>query len=218
VAAKSPLALKLEAGLEPVDQVLRSIGFKAKGRVYNRRTAEDIVHVVQVRMTRSDPPGTPEIPGFREDLYGTFSVNLGIYVPEVGRHWMHWQPVRPFPGEVDCCIRLDLTEVGPEATPGLWKINADRGTYESIVMRLKRDAVPFFAHYSTRAPFLAPAFTESADYGTGGPPRVIAAIILAEMGRREEALRLLHDQSRRVSKPGHTEVLQGLAARLGIDW
>ena len=33
-----------------------------------------------------DPPGTTHIPGLRENLYGRFTVNLGVYVPEVARN------------------------------------------------------------------------------------------------------------------------------------
>jgi hypothetical protein len=32
-----------------------------------------------------DPPGTVEIPGLRPNLYGKFTINLGVYVPSMRR-------------------------------------------------------------------------------------------------------------------------------------
>jgi len=34
-------------------------------------------------MGRFDPPGTNFIAGMPENMYGKFSVNVGVYVPEV---------------------------------------------------------------------------------------------------------------------------------------
>ena len=33
-----------------------------------------------------DPPGTVYVPGLTQDLYGKFTVNLGVYVPEVAEY------------------------------------------------------------------------------------------------------------------------------------
>ena len=35
------------------------------------------------QMGAFDPPGTTYIPGLRENLYGLFTINLGVYVPDV---------------------------------------------------------------------------------------------------------------------------------------
>jgi hypothetical protein len=39
--------------------------------------------IVGIQMRPSGPPGTVELPGLRESLHGWFTVNLGVYIPEV---------------------------------------------------------------------------------------------------------------------------------------
>lgn len=60
-----------------------------------------------------DPPGTTYIPGLREDIYGWFTVNLGVYVQEVARHHGGGE-ARAFVQVYDCCAREQLGDVGPE--------------------------------------------------------------------------------------------------------
>jgi len=45
--------------------------------------SDDLTHVGQFQMGRFDPPGTNFIAGMPENMYGKFSVNVGVYVPEV---------------------------------------------------------------------------------------------------------------------------------------
>lgn len=60
---------------------LKKLGFKVRGRTYNRITDDGLTQVVNFQLGPSDPPGTTYIAGLRENLYGFFTVNLGVYVP-----------------------------------------------------------------------------------------------------------------------------------------
>src|ERR1044071_7934034 len=78
---------------EAVDEIhgklrpfLKARGFKARGRAFNRLTDDGLTQVIDMQMGAADPPGTTYIPGRRENLHGLFTVNLGVYVPEVARH------------------------------------------------------------------------------------------------------------------------------------
>lgn len=80
---KSALATSLDALQAHLNPWFRQAGFRKHGRTYNRTTTDGLTHVVGFQMGSFDPPGTTHIPGLRENLYGRFAVNLGVYVPEV---------------------------------------------------------------------------------------------------------------------------------------
>ncbi|KQU95641.1 DUF4304 domain-containing protein [Devosia sp. Root105] len=215
MAIKSELAKRLDDAIDPIRRLLKAEGFGSRGRTFNRKTEDGIVHVVQVTMTRSDPPGTPEIAGFRHNLYGTFSVGLGVYVPEVAKHLHYWQPTKVAVGEIDCCVRRDLTELWPFGRTGVWPIDGPAELYGDIATYLERYAMPFFERHAERQAMIA-ELQDGPIYGAGGPPRVVAAIILTELGRVDDARHLLKKQADLTEQPLHRGYLEGLSARLGL--
>src|SRR5262245_66095328 len=78
--AKSEFAKALDGLQSGLLSVLKGHGFLARGGTFNRRKADGLVDVVNLRMGMSDPPGTEPIPAVLERR---FTVDLGIYVPEV---------------------------------------------------------------------------------------------------------------------------------------
>jgi hypothetical protein len=80
--AKSELAKmvdQIQNGLRPL---FKKQGFRVNGRTFNRVTQDGLTQVVNIQMGPYEPPGSTEISGLRDDLYGAFTVNLGVYVPE----------------------------------------------------------------------------------------------------------------------------------------
>lgn len=67
-----------------VQPTLKEQGFRKRGNTFNRTTEPDgIIHVINFQMGAYKPPGTVEIPGLRPNLYGRFTVNLGIWLPGI---------------------------------------------------------------------------------------------------------------------------------------
>jgi hypothetical protein len=128
-----------------------------------------------------DPPGTTYHPGLRENLYGKFTVNLGVYVPEVAashgggaaKDWVR---------EYHCCIRSRLGELGTEQTDVWWSIGQEKRVVEDLLPRIRHDAMFFFARYESRDLILKELTGQTENMGAGGPPRIICAIILASRG------------------------------------
>ena len=54
-------------------------------------------------------------------MYGKFTVNVGVYVPEVDEYTMVKGP-RSLPHEYDCCIQGRLGNLGPERTDIWWEL------------------------------------------------------------------------------------------------
>ena len=79
----SPFVKEVDGIQRALKGSLTEHGFKSRGRTFNRQTSDGLTQVVNLQMGSFDPPGTTYIPGLRENLHGMFTVNLGIYIPEV---------------------------------------------------------------------------------------------------------------------------------------
>src|SRR5882762_9371836 len=91
---------EIQAKLRPL---LKDEGYRVRGRTFNRTTHDGLTQVLNFQMGSFDPPGTTYIPGLRENLYGKFTVNLGVYVPEVALYH-GGSEARSFVREHNCCI------------------------------------------------------------------------------------------------------------------
>ena len=203
----------LQVKLRPA---LKERGFRVRGRAFNRVTSDGLTEVVQLQAGRFDPPGTTYFPGLRENLYGKFTVNLGVFVPEVAELY-EW-PTKSFVQEHYCCIRTRLSFLGQTRRDVWWNVRADEVLIEELMQRLVQDAIPFFRKFETRDAILGQwlAVPQSPD-GIGiVPPRIICAIILARRGRSQDARVLLAAQVRETLNPGHPAFVRRLSDKLGL--
>jgi hypothetical protein len=194
---------------------LKGLGFKKKGRTFNRTTDGGLVQVINVQMGSHDPPGTTYIPGLRENLYGWFTVNLGVYVPEVARYHGGGE-AKGFVQDYHCCVRNRLGNLGSEKKDLWWRNDAVADVVPDLVERLDRDGLPFLDRFKSRAAILREWKGKSENQGIGGPPRIVMAIILAERGQRDAAGHLLAEQAGETRNPGHSAYVRSLAERLGV--
>jgi hypothetical protein len=162
-----------------------------------------------------DPRGTTYHPGLRENLYGKFTVNLGVYVPEVAANHGAGS-VKNWVQEYNCCIRARLGNLGPEQADVWWSITQGNAVVEDLMPRICHDAMFFFARYESRDLILAELKGRSENIGTGGPPRIICAIILVGRGELSAARTLLAEQAREIRNPGHSAYVRSLAEKLGL--
>ncbi len=186
-------------------------GFRMRSRTCNRATADGLVHVINFQMGRFDPPDRYDIPRPRENLYDKFTVNVGIYVPEIAS-LRYGKITFDFAQEVFCCIRRRLGHLAG-GSDLWWELPASHGAVSDVRMRIEKDALPFLANLEDRASVLHQL--EIAADVTGGPPRISRAIILAHRGEIEQARKLLHEQVRSASAE-HVRHVQDIADRLHL--
>lgn len=197
---------------------LKELGFRARWRAFNRPTSDGLTQVIEFQLGRFDPPGTQYV-GFRQNVYGKFTVNVGVYVPEVDKYTFPVGGERSFVHEYDCCIRQRLGNLGPERRDIWWDLEATKVHNQAaeVVRRLERDAFPFFAQFENRDAILNRWMQETTPPYTGGnPPRIVCAIILAIRGRRDEAQSLLAAQAREHRNHPHSAYVHALADKLGL--
>jgi len=166
-------------------------------------------------MGSSDPPGTTYIPGLRENLYGLFTVNLGVYVPEVARHHMGGE-AKSWVHEYHCCVRSRLAEAAGKAKDIWWRAQPEEAVIEDVRCLLEEAGIPFLDRFSTRDKILAEWWGRSENMGTSSPPRIVMAIILSERNLRDQARALLAQQVLETRNPGHPDYVRRLAKELGV--
>jgi Domain of unknown function (DUF4304) len=213
---KTVQAEQMDAVATALRPFFKERGFRAEKRTFNRRTSDGLTHVLQFQMGRFDPPGTNFIPVLRENMYGKFTVNVGVYVPEVF-NLMFGCEKRSFIQEVDCCVRRRLGELGPHHQDLWWPAGADARIVDDLRVRCERDVLPFFAKFETRDATLKELRELIETSAPGGPPRIVCAVILANRGQLDDARMLLETQIREAAEPRHTEYVLGLATKLGLD-
>lgn len=195
---------------------LKGIGFGVRGRTFNRSTPDFLTQVISIQMGASDPPGTTYIPGLRQNLYGLFTINLGVYVPEVARRlgsgeaksWIH---------EYHCSVRTRLGAACGLQRDMWWPARFDDAVVAEIRRYLEEGGLPFLDRYSTRDKILSEWGHRSENMGASNPPRIVMAIILAERGEKTRAHELLARQVLETRNPRHPEYVRRLAEELGLE-
>jgi hypothetical protein len=197
--------------------MLHGEGFRARGRTFNRTTKDGLTQVVGLQMGQSDPPGTIHIPGLREDWYGRFWINLGVYIPEVAKanQWKAKDVVR----EYDCAIRTRVQSPNDGRDGNSWPIIPGDKVVGQVEAAIREIALPFFAGLQTRDQILQrwDGVAENDDFMA--VPRIVCAVMLLERGNATAArtLLLVQAQEAKLNHPRHAAYVIELAKRLGVD-
>ena len=194
--------------------LLRHDGFRKRGRTYNRTTPDGLVQVVSLQMGAFDPPGTLHIKGLRENLHGLFTVNLGVYVPELAER--RGRAARDWVKDYDCAIRQRLGSLLSEQVDEWWPISSSPDLVREVWRALSEVGIPFLDSFGSRDGILRMWDGVSENLSGGEPPRIVLAVIQLERGNREEARRLLAAQARESDVAAHTEYVHRFAATLGL--
>jgi hypothetical protein len=191
-------------------------GFRVRGRTFNRVTEDGLTQVVNIQMGASDPPGTTYFPGLRENMYGLFTINLGVYVPEVAKHH-GGGGAKSWVQDYHCCVRDRLGPASGESRDVWWPARADDDVITDVRHRLEMGGLPFLDRYSSRDKILAECRDGSENRDVITVPRIVTAIILFERGEKNRARDLLARQvAESEDHPGHQNSVRRLANKLGL--
>lgn len=184
---KSKFAIALDEVQEPVTGLLKDLGFKKRGRNYNLALESGFVHVVNFQMGQY-PIGKYEIPGLRENLYGKFTINLGVYIPyvvEVEGRFTHGKVIK----EYECQIRdrLGCLVFGKDHW---WPLGRKARKVKRDVVRLIKDhGLPFLSQYKNYEDVIS-RFEEdgSLPFHTDGRCALVAGMIYQHLDDFENSL------------------------------
>jgi hypothetical protein len=174
-------AKKMDTAVRAIAPVLRERGFRKQRHAFNREGEEGLVQVVTFQMGAHQPPRTREIAGLRENLYGFFTINLGLHLDEVREvderrpkprpSFLREEdvpPPRPRPTffrEGDCHVVVRLGSLLPVSADTWWSLGLNEDELVALLRRLLADhALPFLDRFRSRDALL--------DAWHGGDPAV----------------------------------------------
>jgi hypothetical protein len=225
-------SLAMKAVVEHVRPVLKAAGFRKRSHTFNRTVEPGLVHVVTFQMGPFGPPGLVEVPGVRENLYGLFSVHLGVFIEEAWRLDVGGCPpaapaaVKTWVNDYDCQLRRLIDNPAGESMHYTWPLD-DPSVGHAMTELLDLDAFAWFERFDSRAAIVAAlegAPTESYEISGQGPDRLLAVKMRLGAGDRTRAQEHFDDwvtncQGRLGAEPhtrGHLEFLAEFADRVGL--
>ena len=216
MAGKTAYAEAMDAIVRIVAPTLKARGFRKRDRTFNRSREEGVVAVLNFQMGPFDPPGTYEIPGLRDNLYGQFAVNLGIAFEEVWPVDLHDKPFPSFVPEYACHLRLRLGELMPAAQDRWWPLGGDVALVGSeLAGHIERYALPWLDRFGTRSGLIE-AWERHERIGSQSRLPLVTALVYLHQGDTAKGRALFREWYVK-SPSAHQARLRALAPELGID-
>lgn len=200
---------------------LKDLSYRKRRNTFNRCIQPDgLIHVINFQMGAFDPSGT-EIPGLRPNLYGRFTINLGVWLPGLTEHGSQApaQQSTRFINDYNCHLRARIGELLPEATDTRWRLSAPADQLAAIVSSaITGYAQPWLARFSTWDDTLRQLEAAPADPNWFmSPPRLTAMRMRLARGEHAAAERDFAEHIdawvKHPRNPGHLEFLAEIAAQ-----
>jgi hypothetical protein len=203
----------IQRALKPA---LATLGYRSRGRTFNRLTADGLTQVINFQMGASDPPGTVGVPGFRENLHGLFTVNLGVHVPEVAE-MRYGSRAKSWVQAPDCCIQVRLGHASGSEADVWWKARNDSAVIADVQSKLMAFGTSFLERFASRDRILSELEGFGANLPHCSVPRIVSAIVLWKRGEPDAARALLSAQAQESTlNRNHPEYVRGLARRMEL--
>lgn len=198
---------------------LKQAGFRKRRHTFNRSVEEGVVQVINFQMGAKLPPGAEPIPPIRPDLYGLFTVNLGVAIREAWE--LTVSPGTAFPAFVndyDCQIRLRLGQALGRTQDAWWSLGEQLATvFETVGSGLKGPGLDWLASRGTRAEVLE-LFDDGGREALPIPTALPIVMILRHLDRHDEAATVLRSYyDTRTDHPAHRQYVHDVAQSLGIN-
>jgi hypothetical protein len=223
----TPSSAAMKIVVDAMSPALKERGYRKRGKAFNRAVDAGLVHVVAFQMGAFNPPGTQEIPRLRPNLYGSFTINLGIYLHEIASldHRATGSDLPSFVNDYNCQIRTRIGNLFPDPADTWWWLDKPSDLVCAAVTSAMLDyGFPWLAQHATREEILQrlEGSPDPANYaGFMSPPRLTAMRIRLARGEHERArqdfLEHLISYARTRRNPGHLDVLARLARENDFD-
>jgi len=190
---------------------LKLQGFKRKGRTFNRKTEEGIYQVINFQTGQYPIGDNYEVPGLRENLYGKFTINLGICVEEIFViNFPH--NTKDFYLEYDCQFRNRLGTL-MKGNDYWWPLTKNpEAVISEIIEGMNSLGLPWLNLFATREQIMA-----NSKHLDKGRVKFDLGIIMLKIDK-EKGTSLIQEYVNELkpSQKGHKEVVLEIAKELGL--
>jgi hypothetical protein len=217
---KSEYGQAMEAVVASTAPLMKENSFRKRRHAFNRSRENGVVAVLRFQMGSSDPPGTYVIPGLKDDLYGKFTVNLGVAFEEMWKIDLSSasKPFPPFLNEYECHLRLRL---GQLATQNMeddvwWPLKGDLDRLgREVAGLIERFALPWLERFGTRRAVIS-AWERHEPISREGRLALVIAMIYLHEGQLERGRRTFLEYYQSPHNPHHIAWLRQLSSQMGI--
>jgi hypothetical protein len=172
-----------------------------------------LVHVVHFWQAPKEPPAWTEVQGLRERRYGTFRLDFGVYVPQMNRTHM---PHSDWINEYDCSIRASIGQLMTGEWEDLWWDLDDPEAEGFVAKALSEFGLPWLRSFSDHESVVQAYRSGGVDALWGHPAMPLdVATLLANLGRAEEARRVVESYVAQPHLVNHVDYLRDWLRRSG---
>lgn len=209
---KSPNVVNLDEIQKELYHFLKQLGFKKKGRTFNRETEKGIYQIINIQSGQFPLIENYVIKGLRENLYGKFTINLGVCIEDLYQIQYPGQ-LKSFYQDYDCPIRLRLSNLMLE-NDYWWPINDPLKSANEIIIGLTEKGLPWFEQFQNREKIIA-------NWGnvkwSSNIAKLDVALIVFSKDRKLGAEMFRKYYHAITKHQGHKESVKNLANKLGIS-
>ena len=211
---KVELKTHLDSIQKEIFLYLKPLGFKKKGRTFNRQTEDGIYQVINIQSGRYEFGDKNVIPGFRENYYGKFTINLGVMVPDIYELESYNKP-KDIYQDYDCQIRTRLTHLTTKQDYW-WPISNDtEETTNEIIQGLKSNGIQWLDTFESREKIIK-NWRNMADINSPRAELDVALIVLrTDSDKGKHLMQEYYDKIE--IRNGHKEYVKSLAESLGVE-
>ncbi len=214
---KSNYVSRLDQIQAQVTEHLKPLGFRRRGRTINRTVPAGFVQVVNFQMGHYPVGENYELPPWRLNLYGKFTVNLGLYVPDVAEYYgpqARGKTIQHY----DCHLRARLGDFIEPPEDRWWPLDGGSDhTAGEVLHHLLGGGLGFLERFSTQEAILEDWVAFADRYGLAANARIVAAALAIHLGRKAQAFHLLKEHyAGSLHIPAHLKFLEGFSEKFGL--
>lgn len=216
---KSATPIDLKSQLDTIEKEvfskLKPLGFQRKGRTLNRRLDSGLIQVINFQSGQYPIGQGYEIPGLRENLYGKFTVNLGVCIESLYKLEFPTKSKKYYK-EHECQIRnrLGLLLTGQDSW---WEITIDNNIIaQEIIEGVETKAFDWFSGVDTKEKIILN--NGQFPYDTTPRAKLDTALMvwLDDKAKGSELFKEYYKSIRTTESP-HKKYVIDLANELNID-
>ena len=197
--------------------LMKAAGFAKRGRSFNRPAEDGIIHVLNFQSGQYPLGKNYVVPGLRESLYGDFTINLGVHLPQVFE--LETPDVPPvFLQEYDCQIRIRLGQLLTDGVDVWWSAtDSVEETAARFPGLVEKFALPFLERFRTQEDVIN-EWRNAGELPFCNPGRssLIAAVLLHADGDLAEATMALQNAIALNQNPGFHDYVRTIAKKLTL--
>jgi len=192
---------------------LKPLGFQKKGRTFNRRLDDGIIQVVNFQSGQYPLGQNYEIPGLRENLYGKFTVNLGVCIESLYKFQYPTIP-KKFYQEYHCQIRIRLGAL-LTGKDYWWSLSDNNAIItKEIIDGLETKGFEWFAGVETKEKIISN--NGHSSYCFSGSAKLDTALIVW-FDDKEKGAELFKEYYENIQLTPHKDYVRDMAKKLKIE-